>query len=415
MKQNHYEKLKNIIRHAYESCPYYTRLYNDMGIDIYSENFDIQSLPIISEEDLIQNTKDLRSRSEKIYRISSSSGTSKHPKILYKTSEDTKISVKVLCEMFTMAGLKKDDTIWIGQPFDLSHLGYLCLEAAKEIGLTAIPAGISMTDTKMISLLQKFQPNTIFSSPSRLIHIKEIITQYGIQIPKFTKILLAGEPCSMTQRDEIESFWNVIPANLYGSEETDGLACSCNEHNGLHFFEEFFHLELVQPGTNIPIKNNEPGEAIITSLYSKGTPIIRYRLGDLVQVIQKPCPCGSLKKRIKVLGRSSLTFNLYDGVKLNAFQIRTAISSVIPNIDRYQATLSSSGSRKYKLLILIPQETSICDSIKVQIINNLWNSSLNEVKAMEKLEIDVIQTSNFHTTARGKTPELIDLRELENV
>jgi phenylacetate-CoA ligase len=408
---NKNQKLINIVRHAYESCPYYKKLYQDAGINVYSEEINVQSLPIISSEDLIQNSDDLWSRTEEIYRVSSSSGTSKHPKILYKTQEDTKTSVKILSEMLKIAGLSKNDMIWIGQPFDLSHLGYLCLEASKEMGLIAIPAGIAMTDEKMISLLQKFKPNVIFTSPSRLIQIKNIIILSELNIPKFEKILLAGEPCSMNQRNEIESFWNTIPFDLYGSEETDGLACSCREHNGLHFFEDFFHLDLVQPGTDIPVKRNEPGEAVITSLYSKGTPIIRYRIGDLIQVIQKPCSCGSMKV-IKVLGRTSLTFNLYDGVKLNAFQIRTAISSVIPDIDRYQAILSSINVYKDKLSILIPEESKICNVTRAQIIDSIWNSSmdLDVIKATGNLEINVLQTSSFHTTHRGKTPEIIDIR-----
>src|SRR5439155_425310 len=41
-----------------------------------------------------------------------------------------------------------------------------------------------------------------------------------------------------------------------------------------------------------PVRPGERGELVFTSLYRKAMPLIRYRTRDVVQLADRPCPCG---------------------------------------------------------------------------------------------------------------------------
>jgi len=281
------------------------------------------------------------------------------------------------------------------------------------LGILAIPGGLSVTDKRMLALLSIFQPNAIFTSPSRLCQITQQYWNKGGKPFPITKILLAGEPCSASQRSQIRDFWETEPHNLYGSEETDGLAGSCSQQAGLHFMDDLYYLELLELGTDKKVPDGKAGEAVITSLYSEGTPLIRYRLGDIIEPYLSQCPCGEKWPRIKVIGRSQQAFFLYDGIKLHSYQIRSALTSVYPELDLYQAVLRPGDDGVDEVEIMIsPAITDTSQGMLEAIEETLWSSSLDLAAAKDigKLRFRIASDEEMLMTRRGKTPELIDLR-----
>lgn len=409
------EKIRAIVQRAENECPYYRDLYSRAGIDInsFSGLNDVAQLPIVTPIDLSANARLFKSEKVVVYRVTSSSGTVQSPKTLFRTAKDTETSVEVMCRLFSLAGLDAGDCLWIGQPFDLAHLGYISLEACKKLGILAIPGGLSVTDQRMIDLLSFFQPNAIFTSPSRMCQITQHYLNSGGKPLQIAKILLAGEPCSAAQRCQIRDFWQTDPHNLYGSEETDGLAGSCSEHRGLHFMDDLYYLELVEPGTDKRVPDGHAGEAVITSLYFEGTPLIRYRLGDIIKPISGQCPCGRRWSRIKVIGRSTQTFFLYDGIKLYSHQIRSALTTVYPELEAYQAVLRRGRDGADEIEIVTAAIVGVSQGMLDNIEEALWSSSLDLAAAKDigKLRFRITPNGEMLMTQRGKTPELIDLRD----
>ena len=86
---------------------------------------------------------------------------------------------------------------------------------------------------------------------------------------------------------------------------------------------ELLHMDGVQPSK----KGNQIGEAVITSLYQKGTPLIRYRLGDIIEIEQEKCSCGCEYPLIHAYGRAKDAFSLFDGITVMAYQIESALRS----------------------------------------------------------------------------------------
>lgn len=403
------------VRHAGANSPFYAKLYARCGVDLdeFRGRADLARLPIVTTAALTGAHAELRARNVIPYRISSSSGTSQMPKTLFRTGADTDIGIDVLARLLTMAGLGAGDVLLIGQPFDLAHLGYLTLDACRRLGILALPVGLSMPDQRLIQIVTLYRPTAVFTAPSRMCAITAKIAGLPAhERPPVRHILLAGERTTREQQRQLREFWDVVPHSLYGSEETDGLGGTCEAHAGLHCMDDLFVFELLQPGTD-QLAEGPVGELAVTSLYAEGSPLIRYRLGDLVRVLTGACACGRAWPRMEVLGRGDEVFALYDGIKLHAFQVRSALQSVCPEMDRFQAVCRTLDRGVEEVEVVVDdRDAAFRDGLADRLVTALWNCSLDvpAAAAIGSLRFRVTFGAPRHT-ARGKTPQFIDLRD----
>ncbi|KGO15604.1 MULTISPECIES: phenylacetate--CoA ligase family protein [Clostridium] len=411
------EKLIKVVQHAGKHSSYYKRIFNEANINVdeFKGIEDLSKLPIVTSEDLIKYGKEFACDDAEIYRVSSSSGTSHNPKSLFRTHNDTEMSSIVLERLLKMAGLKKGDSIYIGQPFDMAHLGYLTMNACERLGIMAIPAGLSQINEKMIDLISYYNPTAIFTSVSRMKAIISIIKSSDSINVNPKHILLAGEPMLPADRKLIKDFWGVEPIDLYGSEETDGLGGGCI-NGGMHFMSDLYYLELLPVENAKCVNNNHKfGEAVITCLYGEGTPLIRYRLGDLIELIPTKCSCGCELPLIKVHGRIGDSIVLFDGIKLYAYQVEDVLKGELINLSNYQIVCSTlvPGLEEVVVKVKTADEVENLEEVEKSIVKKLWDSSLDLAASKEigSLRFKVeINKEDLYMTKRGKTPRIIDFR-----
>jgi phenylacetate-CoA ligase len=400
---------------------FYGRLYRDAGVNLaaFQGRADLVRLPIVDPSPLIDQPEDVVSKAANPYRVSCSSGTALRPKVLFRTAQDSAISTEVMCRLFKMAGLERGGQLLIGQPFDLAHLGYLSLEACRRLGVLAIPIGLSISDGRFAQFVKSHPSAAMFSSPSRMDAMTKRISGEGWRVGLNPgAILLAGEPISQTCRDRLQAFWGIEPHDLYGSEETDGLAGSCEHHAGLHFMDDKFVLEVLDPSTGVPVPEGELGMAVITSLYARGTPLIRYRLGDLVRRDREPCLCGRPWPLIAVHGRGDDTVLLYDGIKVSGDQLELAIRQVVPSAGRIQFVWTAMDDGVTELRVVIGDtHSAIGAELAARLEEAIWTASLDieAARAIGCLRVRVTaDPTDLRTTARGKVPRMVDDRRTGN-
>jgi len=121
-------------------------------------------------------------------------------------------------------------------------------------------------------------------------------------------VLVAGEPGGslLAVRKRIESAWGARLYDHWGMTEIGSLAIECAENPlGLHVLETECIAEIVDPESLAPVEPGAVGELVVTNLGRSGSPMFRYRTGDLVSADASPCPCGCELLRLKggVLGR----------------------------------------------------------------------------------------------------------------
>jgi phenylacetate-CoA ligase len=136
------------------------------------------------------------------------------------------------------------------------------------------------------------------------------------------KLIMGSERSSDAQRKKMKELLGVehvfdIPGltELYGP----GTGLDCIYHEGIHYWADYYILEVLDPETLQPVPPGETGEMVITTLRKEAAPLVRYRTRDLTRLITKRCSCGSiLPMHDRLLGRSDDMFiiravNIYPG------------------------------------------------------------------------------------------------------
>ena len=99
--------------------------------------------------------------------------------------------------------------------------------------------------------------------------------------------MIGAEPHTDEQRRKIERMLNVKAYNSFGMTEMNGpgVAFECQEQNGMHFWEDCYLVEIIDPETGEPVPEGEIGELVLTTLDREMMPLIRYRTRDLTRIL----------------------------------------------------------------------------------------------------------------------------------
>lgn len=227
---------------------------------------------------------------EPVYKVVMTSGTLSNPKILYRTQQDFEKSVDNECLLLNWAGIQKNDIVCIIQPFGINGYGELTLEACKKLGIFAVPLG-DVQDDIVLAAIKTFSPTVLDISPSRLL---TILSKIKPEENSIRLAMVAGEHITPNFKSNIFRKYGIQIINQYGSTELDGLAAEKLNEEGLHLIPNSFIFEIVDD------------QIVVTSLYHKGTPLIRYMLGDIATINNNI---------IEVCGRNA-SIQLIDGIIL---------------------------------------------------------------------------------------------------
>jgi phenylacetate-CoA ligase len=101
----------------------------------------------------------------------------------------------------------------------------------------------------------------------------------------------------------------------------------CPEKNGLHLAEDNILLEVLDPKTQEPVPDGQPGEMVLTTLLKQARPMIRFRTGDIITRLPDACPCGRTFSRFVVQGRLDDMF-IVSGVNVFPSDIEFVVRNV---------------------------------------------------------------------------------------
>jgi len=168
-----------------------------------------------------------------------------------------------------------------------------------------------------LRLIQKIQPDVLIGMPTFLYHILQYAVEQGMRCTNLKRLVLGGEKAADGIRRKLRN----LAAKL-GSPEVDVLAtygfteakmawAECPfpaeaTPSGYHLYPDLGIVEVVDPKTGVVLSEGEPGEIVFTPLEARGSVILRYRTGDLIEggLVYEPCPhCGRVLPRL--LGKIS--------------------------------------------------------------------------------------------------------------
>jgi phenylacetate-CoA ligase len=145
---------------------------------------------------------------------------------------------------------------------------------------------------RIVERLNAFQPKVLvaYASMAHLLAEEQLAGRLHIA-PGF--VFASSEVFTEQARRRVEEAWGEKPFEVYAATEPAGIASECEQHRGMHLFEDLVITEVVDKN-NKPVPPGVYGEKVlITVLFSRTMPLIRYEMSDSVRPAVSPrCPCG---------------------------------------------------------------------------------------------------------------------------
>ncbi len=313
IKELQLEKLKKTVNNVYENVPFYKNKFKELKItpgDIKTLD-DIHKLPFTTKDDLRKNAPfDMVTTSlDNCIELHASSGTTGIPITACYTRNDIDIWSEVMARCLSMSGLTKKDVFQNPIPYSTFTGAFGFHYGAQKIGAMIIPSGKGQSE-RQIKLMEYYGTTFISGVASYILRLSQVAHELKID-PKKLKVtngLFGAEMFTPGLKKRIMEIWDMDVHDIYGLTEMcgPGVSADCDQHDGLHLWEDHFLIELIDPKTLEPVGLEEEGEIVLTTLTKEGMPVLRYRTRDIAKLYdQSVCECGRTHiKHTTIKGRS---------------------------------------------------------------------------------------------------------------
>jgi phenylacetate-CoA ligase len=299
------ERLAALLAEVLPGNRFYARKLAAAGLDVRSLSFpaDLHRLPLTTKAELLADQarhppygEILTYPVERYVRLHQTSGTSGQPLRWLDTAESWDRLLGCWQTLFAIAGITKADRLFFAFSFG-PFLGFwTAFEAGQRLGCLCL-AGGGMSSAARLRFLMDNRATVVLCTPTYALRLAEVARLEGMDLPgsSVRALVVAGEPGGSipATRERIESGWGARLFDHSGMTETGPLGIECPEQpGGLHLLETECLPEVLDPQTGQAVPAGTAGELVITTFDRPGSPLIRYRTGDLVCVDPRPCPCG---------------------------------------------------------------------------------------------------------------------------
>ncbi|MBP5196325.1 MAG: phenylacetate--CoA ligase, partial [Bacteroidaceae bacterium] len=399
LEQLQLERLQKTVNHCMNS-PFYQKRFQELGItpaDIKTLD-DVRKLPFTTKEDLRDNypfgiccvpMKDC-------VRLHSSSGTTGNPTVVLHSQKDLEEWATAVARCLWMVGSRPEDVFQNSAGYGMFTAGLGFQYGAEKVGMLTVPAAAGNT-TRQIKFIKDFGTTVLHAIPSYASRVFEVMQQEGVDPRKDTKLrvlCIGAEPHSEEQRKRIEDNLGVKAYNSYGISEMmgPGVAFECQEQNGLHIWEDYFIVEIIDPVTLEPVPDGELGELVLTTINREAMPLLRYRTRDLTRILPGDCPCGRHHKRLARLQGRSDDMIILKGVNIFPIQIEKILLKFKELSTDYLITLETKESG---------------DTMTIDVeLSQLFTDDYKRLQALEKnitrlLKDEILITPKVRLVSKG--------------
>lgn len=307
------KNLKKTVKNVYENIPFYKKRFKELKItpDDIKTLDDVRKLPLTTKSDLRDNapfgmmTTSLDNCSE----LHASSGTTGIPVTVCYTPNDIEVWSEVMARCLSMSGLTKRDVFQNPIPYGTFTGAFGFHYGAQKVGALVIPSGKGQSE-RQLKLMDYYKTTFISGVASYAMRLSQVAEEIGIDLRKLDvrNGLFGAEMFTPGLKKRIMNAWDMDVHDIYGLTEMcgPGVSADCDQHDGLHLWEDHFLIECIDPITLEPVEVEEEGEIVLTTLTKEGMPLLRYRTRDIAKLYdQEVCECGRTHvKHTTIKGRS---------------------------------------------------------------------------------------------------------------
>ena len=410
------ERLQKTVKHCMNS-PFYKKRFEENGLtpdDIQSLD-DLQKIPFTTKQDL-RDTYPFGIASvslDKAVRLHSSSGTTGNPTVIIHTQKDLDEWANAVARCLHMVGLRPGDVFQNSSGYGMFTGGLGFQYGAERLGMLTVPAAAGNTK-RQLKFITDFGTTALHAIPSYVTRMYEVMQEMGIDPRKDTKLktlVIGAEPHSEEQRRRIEEMMGVKAYNSFGMSEMcgPGVAFECQEQNGLHIWEDYYIVEIIDPETLKPVPEGEVGELVLTTINREGMPLLRYRTRDLTRILPGECPCGRHHKRLDRMKGRSDDMIILKGVNIFPIQIETVLMQFKELSSNYLITLETKDSNDEMMIEVELEKLFTDDYGRLQVLTkNITRVLKDEILVTPYVKL--VPKGTF-PQSEGKAVRVKDLRK----
>lgn len=376
------EKFRNLIKHTYESVPYYYEMFRQLKLtpSDFKSTDDIQKLPILDKETIKRNFPDkiVSSNVDLKTLISGFSSGSTGEPFQYMMSKKEKTLKWASFFRFWK---------WAGYDFGMKYVnltGYPHFAFKKSKFLSTVEGKLmrvlpllpfEMNQRNITDYIRKifdFNPEIIRGYTSSITYLAKYLEEHQLYM-NLLAVLVTGETLTEAQRRLIERVFNCKIFNGYGGEGMEIFA-ECERHEGMHVNDENIFVEIIRD--NERVFTGTVGRIVLTNLNNYAMPFIRYDIKDAASFSSRKCSCGRGLTLVKNMEGRLADILVTSNGKILVVHFFTGLFEFVQEVKNFQVVQSSLN----EITIRIVKEKTYCLRNEKYILKEIQRYVGDEVK-----------------------------------
>ena len=416
LREMQLERLKHIVRYAYENVPLYRRRFDEIGLkpEHIRTLKDIELIPYTTKDDLRDNYPYgmFAVPMKQIIRLHASSGTTGKPVVGGYTRRDLDNWSTCIARILMMAGATDEDIFHVAFGYGLFTGGFGLHYGVEKLGATVVPVSSGNTERQLM-LMKDFGATALIATPSYAMYLAETAKSKGmLKDLKLRLVCMGAEASTAEMHESLQKLFGALPTENYGLTEVGGPGVSgeCREKAGMHINEDMFYPEIVDMEHNRVLGEGELGEMVITTLTKEGMPVLRYRTKDITSITYEPCRCGrTLARMSRVVGRTD-DMLIIRGVNVFPSQIESVLMGMDELGKMYEIVVDRVNYMDtIEVRVEVDNASLLTDYSKLEALVAKIKHNLRVVLQLD-VKVKLVEPFSIRRT-EGKVKRVIDLRQ----
>lgn len=389
--------LHDLIEYAYREVAHFHSLISKLGYTPadFQSAADLRKLPFMTKDMIQQNISDFVAReyqrypkSQKIEVKRTSGSTGKYLKIYWDRHDDIRSLFPLWKMRYRLYGIEPQNHFCTF--YTANYKGNKIVEAERELlgsnGRTLGFSKVGLTHERLLEIYEKileFNPDWFYLQPSVAVLLADLVSEEKLAVPSNLRYIeTTGELLTKDCRERISSVFRAPLADMYGTNETNGIAFECPEHHH-HVLTGNAIVEIIKDGKPVI---GEEGDVFVTCLNNFAMPFIRYETGDRGTLIPSDCPCGNKEPIfIPATGRSTDLVLLHDGQRVSSY--------VLAGIIEYTNEYMEGVIKQYQFRQLDIDEFDVTIALKPAYVG--WSEAVRDC-FLENVKEPLLKDAKWH-------------------
>jgi phenylacetate-CoA ligase len=392
--------------YAKENSPYYRDVLNEFELDPTSFGMDDWArLPFTTKEDLAsRNTDFLSIPLSDVADYVTTSGTTGEPVTIYLSRSDIKRLARNERDSMRLAGVTKGDVLQLMTTIDRQFMaGMAYYLGAQELEAGIIRVGPGVVELQWASII-KYKPTYLIAVPSFLLSLIAHAKKEGIDLnaTSVKGVICIGEAIRFPDLsinllgERIQKEWPVDLYSTYASTEMATAFTECSGQQGGHLNDDLMFMEVMKDTGEIAGEGEE-GEVVVTTFGVTGTPLLRYRTGDIARVFYEKCTCGRTSPRLgPVMGRKNQMIK-FKGTTIFPQSIYEVLDEM-QEVSMYKIVVSKDALFNDLVTILLEVELNHVDFVSK--LRDKCHAKLRVIPDFEFVENEYLRSQIFKKNVR---------------